>query len=83
MLGVFLSALLIFLVVAISAFWQHEILRVLFALGAGAGFVASFGGAFLGREFSKEQRLGLYIVSVAFLLGLAMAAGGGMSIRIG
>ena len=75
LIGVFLSALLIFLVVMISAFWEHEILRVLFALGAGAGFVACFGGAFLGTEFNKDQRLGLCIVAVAFLLGLAMSAG--------
>jgi hypothetical protein len=82
LIGVMIGALLIFLAIVIGAFWAHGVLRVLFALGAGAGFVASFGGAFLGKEFNKDQRLGLYIVSAAFMVAMAVGIGGGGGISI-
>jgi hypothetical protein len=72
LLGIFLGALLVFLAIAVSAFWSDPLLRLLHALGAGAGFVAAFGGAFLGKEFSMEQKRGLYIVAAGFIIALAL-----------
>lgn len=75
-IGMGIGALLIFIGVIVGAF--HGLGgTILVALGAGGGAVASFGGAFFGKEFNREQRLGLYIIAAAFLLSMVLGAGGG------
>ncbi|MCK5548604.1 MAG: hypothetical protein KAI64_06290 [Thermoplasmata archaeon] len=66
-----MGALLIFIGVILRILVDpSSVGMIIKLLGAGGGFISSFGGAFLGKEFNKDQRLGLYIVSAAFLLGM-------------
>ena len=74
--GIGICLLLIFIGMVGSLFVDYgdntwKILMALKDVGAAGGFVVSFGGAFFGLEFSKEQHLGLFLAAVAFMFALA------------
>ncbi len=70
LVGICVGVLLIFIGMIIVGF-VHPSGIIIKALGAGGGFLTAGGGAFFGREFSRDQKLGLYIVAAAFLIGMA------------
>ena len=70
LIGICVGVLLIFIGMIIIGF-VHPAGIIVKALGAGGGFLTAGGAAFFGREFTRDQRLGLYIIAAAFLIGMA------------
>jgi len=72
LLGMGIGAILIFVGSILFLFVHRELGILLAMVGEGGGLVTAFGGAFFGKEFTREQRLGLYILAAAFLIGFVL-----------